>query len=247
MTSSLKIYFALILIVALLAPLQLYLPMGTLALNLEEQPLPASKPVMALASFGIVLLLYGGLGLLGMWLSRKLGFAELWDDRVSNRQRFLVPALVGIAVGATIVIGDAIFSQFHSFGPLPHPPFPTSIVASVAAAIGEEVLFRLFLISFWVWLISHVALKNRYQNHIFWIVAFLSALAFGVAHIPAISLVIGFKAMSDLPPVLVLEIILLSGVVALPCACYFRKFGFLAAVGIHFWADVVWHVIWGLF
>ena len=167
MTTSLKVYFALIVVVALLAPLQLYLPMGTLALDLEEQPLPASKPMMALASFGIVLLLYGGLGLLGMRLSRKLGFAELWDDGVSNRQRFLVPALVGIAVGTTLVIGDAIFSRFHSFGPLPHPPFPTSIVASVSAGIGEEVLFRLFFISFGVWLISQVVLKNRYQNHIF--------------------------------------------------------------------------------
>ena len=247
MSISLKVYLALIVVVAFLAPLQLYLPKGTLALDLEEQPLPASKPVMALASIGIVLLLHGGLGLLGMRLSRKLGFAEVWDDSVSNRQRFLVPGLVGIAVGTTLVIGDAIFSRFHSFGPLPHPPFPTSIVASVSAGIGEEVLFRLFFISFWVWLLSYVVLKNRYQNHIFWIVAFLSALAFGVAHIPAIALVMGFKAMSDIPPVLVIEIILLSGVVALPCAYYFREFGFLAAVGIHFWADVVWHVIWGLF
>jgi len=247
MTTSLKIYFTLILVVALLAPLQLYFPMGTLALDLDEQSLPASKPVMALASFGIVLVLYGSLGLLGIVLSRELGFAELWDDRVSNRQRFLVPAVVGIAAGATLVIGDAIFGQFHSFGPIPHPPFPTSIVASVSAGIGEEVLFRLFFISFWVWLLSYVVMKNRSQNHIFWIVAFLSALAFGFAHIPAIALVMGFKAMSDIPPVLVIEIILLSGVVALPCAYYFREFGFLAAVGIHFWADVVWHVIWGLF
>ena len=243
MTTSLKIYFTLILVVALLAPSQLYLPMGTLALDLEDQSLPASKPVMALASFGIVLVLYGSLGLLGIVLSRKLGFAELWDDRVSNRQRFLVPAVVGIAVGATLVIGDAIFSQFHSFGPIPHPPFPTSIVASVSAGIGEEVLFRLFFISFWVWLLSYVVLKNRYQYHVFWIVAFFSALAFGAAHIPAIALAMGFKNMADIPPVLIIEIILLSGVVAIPCAYYFREFGFLAAVGIHFWADVVWHVI----
>ena len=27
---------------------------------------------------------------------------------------------------------------------------------------------------------------------------------------------------------------------------YFRKYGFLAPVGIHFWADIVWHVLWGL-
>jgi hypothetical protein len=24
------------------------------------------------------------------------------------------------------------------------------------------------------------------------------------------------------------------------------KYGFLAAVGIHFWTDVIWHVIWGM-
>ncbi|GAH57810.1 unnamed protein product, partial [marine sediment metagenome] len=40
--------------------------------------------------------------------------------------------------------------------------------------------------------------------------------------------------------------ILLNGVVSLFAAYYFRKYGFLAAVGIHFWTDVVWHVVWGV-
>jgi hypothetical protein len=43
------------------------------------------------------------------------------------------------------------------------------------------------------------------------------------------------------------EIILLNGVISFFAACYFRKYGFLAAAGIHFWADVVWHVIFGAF
>jgi hypothetical protein len=42
------------------------------------------------------------------------------------------------------------------------------------------------------------------------------------------------------------EIILLNGIVSIFAAYYFRKFGFLAPVGIHFWTDVVWHVIWGV-
>ncbi len=30
-------------------------------------------------------------------------------------------------------------------------------------------------------------------------------------------------------------------------AYYFKKYGFFAPVGIHFWTDIVWHVLWGLF
>jgi hypothetical protein len=40
--------------------------------------------------------------------------------------------------------------------------------------------------------------------------------------------------------------ILLNGVVGLLAAWYFRKAGLLAAIGIHFWTDIVWHLVWGL-
>jgi len=39
---------------------------------------------------------------------------------------------------------------------------------------------------------------------------------------------------------------LLNGLMSIFAAYYFRKYGFLAPVGIHFWADIVWHVLWGL-
>ena len=208
--------------------------------------LPASKPVIALASAAIILVLYGGLGFLGLKLSQKLGFADLWDPKVSNKQRFLLPALIGICLGIFFIIADAIFSQFQALGPLPHPPFPTSLAASAAAGIGEELIFRLFFISFGVWLISYVLLKGKWQNQIFWIVAVLSALAFALGHLPSMMLLLDFKTVGEIPPALMSEIILLNGVLSLFAAYYFRKFGFLAAVGIHFWADVVWHVIWGV-
>lgn len=212
---------------------------------LPTQQLPASKPVIALVSAAIMLVLYGGLGFLGLKLSQKLGFADLWDPKVSHKQRFLLPALIGIGLGIFFILADAIFSQFQTLGPLPHPPFPTSLVASATAGIGEELIFRLFFISFGVWLISYVLLKRKWQNQTFWIVAVLSALAFALGHLPSTMLLLEFKTVSEIPPALISEIILLNGVLSLFAAYYFRKFGFLAAVGIHFWADVVWHVIWG--
>jgi hypothetical protein len=55
----------------------------------------------------------------------------------------------------------------------------------------------------------------------------------------------GLKTVNDVPLALMGEIILLNGVLSIITAYYFRKYGFLSAVCVHFWADVVWHVIWG--
>jgi hypothetical protein len=240
---SIKIYFSLIIVLTAMAALNIFLPQGEL---LADQHLPASRWLMALATGGIYLFIYGGLGLIGLKLARKLGFAELWDPAISNRQRFLIPALIGAGLGIFFILIDTVFSAWHNLGPLPHPPFPTSIVASIAAGIGEEIIFRLFFISFWVWLVSAVVLKGRWQPQIFWSVAILSALAFAFAHLPSVMIVMGFDSIQAIPPLLIVELVLLNGLLSLFAAHYFRVYGFLAAVGIHFWADVVWHVIWGL-
>ena len=243
---SIKIYIGLIIALAILAAIGVFLPQGPFLPTLPEQELPASKPVLALVNAVIMLVLYGGLGFLGLKLSQKLGFTDLWDSKISNKQRFLIPALVGIAIGVFFILVDVILSQFHTLGSFPHPPFPTSLVTSAAAAIGEELIFRLFFISFWVWLISYVILKKRWQNQIFWIIAIFSALAFALGHIPSVMILFGLNTVNEIPLAIMSEIILLNGVLSLFAAYYFRKFGFLAAVGIHFWADVVWHVVWGV-
>ena len=237
---SLKIYIVLIITLAILAAGNVFLPQA-----LPEQQLPASKPMLALINAAIMLVLYGGLGLLGLKLAQRLGFSELWDERVSNAQRFVIPALIGVCLGLFFILFDAILSQFNKVGPLPHPPFPTSLVASATAGIGEELLFRLFLLSFLVWLVSHVILKGRWQNQIFWIAAIISALIFALGHLPALMVLFGLSAIAEIPAALMSEIILLNGLVSLFAAYYLRKYGFLAPVGIHFWTDIVWHGVWG--
>ncbi len=242
-----RLYLALIVLLAGLAAANLFLPQGDFVSTAPMQELPAAKPVMALAVAGIILVFYGGLGWLGLLLARKLGFPDLWEPGISNRQRFLFPALAGAAIGLFFILADTLFSRFGSWGPLPHPPFPTSLVASATAGIGEEILFRLFFISFWVWLISAVLLKGRWQTPIFWFVAVWAALAFAAGHLPALMFLLGLQQITAIPRLLLGEILLLNGLVSLLAAFYFRKYGFLAAVGLHFWTDIVWHVIWGLF
>ena len=241
-STSVKIYIGLIVTLAILAAINVFLPQGS---TVPAQEFPVSKPVFAFVVASIMLLGYGGLGLLGMMFSHKLGFADLWCTTISVKQRLLIPTFIGAALGVFFILADAILSKFHTLGTIPHPPFPTSIVASASAGIGEEVIFRLFFISFWVWLISNVILKRKWQNQIFWIVAFGSAFAFAFAHVPSLMFLFGLKTIGDIPLALMSEIILLNGVLSIVAAYYFKTYGFLSAVCIHFAADVVWHVIWG--
>ena len=240
---SQKTYFLLVLLLAVISSTNIFLPQGGL---LDIHELPASKPIIALAAFFIVGIIYGGLGLLGLHLSIKLGFSSIWSDSVTNNQRFVQPALIGTGIGIFFIISDIVISNFNTVGHLPHPPFPTSLTASIAAGIGEEIVFRLFFISFWLWLISALLLKGKGKNTIFWIVTTFSAVAFSLGHLPSIMFSFNYSTFAQIPAMLLFEIILLNGVLSFFTAHYFRKYGFLAAVGIHFWTDIVWHVFYGL-
>jgi hypothetical protein len=243
MKTSYKIYIILIMLLSILAAVSVFIPQGEL---FPTQELPASKPVLAIVNFFIMVFIYGGLGWLGVTLSEKIGFAHIWDESISIQNRFIQPFTIGVGLGISFILMDLIFSKYHSLGALPHPPFPLSLVASMTAAIGEEIITRLFFISFWVWLISDLLLKKRKQNMVFWIVSIFSAILFTIMHIPSIFVVYGLQSINEIPPILLMELFLMNGSLALLAAYHFREYGFLAAVGIHFWADVVWHVIFGL-
>ncbi len=242
-TNSVRTFVILIVVYALLAVASIFLPQGTAPVPAAESPI--SLPVLALVNGLLVLLAYGGLGLIGLFLARKLGLPEIWDSGVNNRQRFLMPGLVGAGIGILIIAADLVFAPINGVGRLPHPPFPTSIVASLAAGIGEETIFRLFFISFWTWLVSNVIMRGRFQTAVYWVISVFSAIAFAMSHIPSLMYLQGWTTMSQVPPMLIVELLLLNGTISVFAAYYFKKSGFLAPVGVHLWADVVWHVLWG--
>jgi len=246
MSTSMRIFLLLAILMGLLSAVSMLLPQGNSIPAVSAQNLPASMPVMMLTIFAIVLVAYGGLGFLGLKLSQKLGIPNLLCPEVSNRQRFGIPALVGGVIGLFLILMDFIFANFFSVGRLPHPPFPTSLVASLSAGIGEEIIFRLFFISFWTWLISYVLLRRKYFLPVYWVISTISALVFSASHFPGLMALQQATGVGQFSPALILEIFLLNGVLSLAAAYYFKKSGYLAAAAVHFWADVVWHVVWGL-
>src|SRR5262245_23164099 len=97
------------------------------------------------------------MGLSGIWLAQRTGFPSFCDRRISNRPRFVLPAIAGMIYGAIEVLRD-----------LPSPSaninlrFPYSLPFYTYGAIFLETMLRLFLIPLVVWLISNVVGRGRW-------------------------------------------------------------------------------------
>ncbi len=161
----------------------------------------------------------------------------------SDRRGLLLhPLLIGVGVGLALVVGDHVFVALGAPS-LPHPEFPGSLVASASAAIGEEVLFRLFVMSFWAFLLTLLLKRWGASTAALWIANVLAALAFAAGHLPAAMMLTDVATPDQVPPLLLVEMFLLNGLLGLAAGARFMKDGLVAAIGVHFWADIVWHVL----
>ena len=213
-------------------------------------PMPdmgVSNTVLGLANAGIVLVVYGAVGLIGYWFARRLDLPGIFREDGNWTGWFVIPLLLGLVCGVLLVIGDLLFAPINEFGHFPHPAFPSSILASISAAIGEEIMFRGFVFGLWGLILSWLLRRFNGRTLALWIANLMAALAFGAGHLGTLFLLTGASSIAELNPVLLFEVFLLNGIVGLVAGERYMKDGLLAAAGVHFWTDVVFHVFWGLF
>ena len=212
-------------------------------------PMPkmgVSNAVLGLANAGIVLFLYGILGWIGIWFARKLGLPGVFSEDGNWRRWFWIPLLLGLACGLILIIGDILFAPINGFGRLVHPTFPVSIFASLSAGIGEEIMFRGFVFGLWALLLNWLLKRFNGRTAALWIANVIAVLAFGAGHLGTIMVLTGASSPAELSPVLLAETFLLNGVIGLVAGERYMKDGLVAAAGVHFWNDVLFHVLWGL-
>lgn len=212
-------------------------------------PMPnmgVSNLVLGLANAGIVLVIYGILGLAGYWFARKLGLPGIFSEHGDWRRWFFIPLLLGLACGLIFIIGDVLFAPINNYGRFVHPQFPVSIFASISAGIGEEMAFRGFVFGLWGLLLNWLLKRFKGRTFALWIANVIAALAFGAGHLGTIMFLTHASSLADLSPVLLVEAFLLNGILGLIAGWRYMKDGLVAAAGVHFWNDVVFHVIWGL-
>ena len=213
-------------------------------------PMPdmgVSNAVLGLANAGIVLVIYGILGWAGFWFARKLGLPGIFTEDSNWIGWFLIPLLLGLGCGVIFIIGDILFAPVNGYGRFVHPVFPVSIFASLSAGIGEEILFRGFVFGLWGLLLNWLLKRFNGRSIALWIANVIAALAFGAGHLGTIMFLTHASSFADLSPVLLIETFLLNGILGLIAGWRYMKDGLVAAAGVHFWNDVVFHVLWGLF
>src|SRR5215470_9635049 len=124
----------------------------------DQRTLPLPLPLFCVALAIQFLLVYGLFALAGLRLARARDrepaplLSAVWTKKRPNR--FSLPA--GLAFGTGILCGLALVGAIalikrvlpQSLPPLLHPSsFCGALLASATASFGEEILFRLFLLS----------------------------------------------------------------------------------------------------
>ena len=191
---------------------------------------------------------FAALGLVGVVLAERTGFPAAWDARVSNRQRLLIPTLVGLGIGALAVVIDLLTGGTEATARAMGQPsfnidFPGSLLAYSAGGILVDVQYRLFTVPFLLWLISSVLLRGRGQARTFWAVAAISTLIEPL--LQGVGLfVVGAGAIT---------LGMLAGymVTALSLnftqVLFYRRYGLVASVLVRQVYYVIWHIVYGNF
>lgn len=173
------------------------------ALPPDAQKLPLPVPAFCIILAIQLIAVYGLLGFCGLRLARFRGLnpapqlTSLWtmQPRHDGSRPLAIAFAAGLSCGL-LLVGVVAAIQYFLPGTLPatlHPPgIVAALVASTAGSLGEEILFRLFLLS----LLLRYLPEGRAGTSI---AVGLSALAFGAAHAPAFIFLFG--GLQEFPPV----------------------------------------------
>jgi len=199
-------------------------------------------------------ILYGVLGLFGLRLAKEVKLPRLFPPRYIHYRFILEPLFWGGLLGVIYVLLDITLAPVHGMGNIPHPGLAASLVLAVAAAIGKELMYRLFLIPFLIYIMLKIwrkiggrglTRKRELKNKLFWPAALLSSVIFAGGYLyPDISILFS-GSIFTLSGLLIIKTLIVNFILGLLAAWQFKQYGFLSAVVLHLGFLVSWNVIWG--
>jgi membrane protease YdiL (CAAX protease family) len=181
----------------------------------------------------------------GLYLAKKVGFKlPVLEGQLPLKH---LRSVLGISVALGIIAGILIVLFSFLFLPLSvsllekeiSVPWWQSLLASFYGGIGEEIFFRLFLMTLLTWIFTKI---NKRQDNIpaktdIWLAIIISALLFGLGHLPITG------ALTEITYSVVLRAIILNGIGSLIFSWLYWKKGLESAMIAHFSGDIVLHVI----
>ena len=191
------------------------------------------------ATYGIVL----GAG--GILFAKKVG---LWkDERSISAFPLIASIFISIICGFAIILPDMLFFGHYSEAIMnsyaTNPTIPYILATVTYAAIIEEVMIRLFLMSLIAFILSKV-FENKTDKptvRILVISNVIAALVFAAGHLPTTFMILGNS------PIIIARCFLLNGGLGLLFGRLYRKYGLRYAMIAHGGCHIVSKLIWVLF
>jgi membrane protease YdiL (CAAX protease family) len=204
---------------------------------------------LALLAFIQYAVMFGILAFLGLWISKKIGLepTPVLSGKTRLREHLTISVVSGIAAGVAIVLLNILLNFLFVFpdtGPgSGNPGAFVGFLASFYGGIAEEVLLRLFFVSFLCLLIIGAmklpgyAKSWKHTDTIVWVSVVIAAIVFGLAHLPATAVIMAIT------PAVILRAVLLNGIGGVVFGWLFFRKGLEFAMISHFSLDIILHVI----
>ncbi len=225
--------------------------------TLDAIDLPIPLPVLITLQIVQGAILFAIVIFAGMFFASRVGLGTpILDsvtrgESVSGKVRAILPISIGLGViAALLIIGIDLLLQpalLRELGDAAnvlesqaiHPAAWKGFLASFYGGIAEEILLRLLVMSFFVWLGRLVSKtqEGKPTSTVFWVANILAAVLFGLGHLPATA------TFLPLTPLVITRAILLNGIGGLIFGWLYWKRGLETAMVSHFSADIVLHVL----
>lgn len=206
---------------------------------------PVNPRLVWFSAIGEALLFIAPAAAVGVWLGKQVDLGpRLWRALVAKtprnwstvRPHFLSGLMVGFALGVAGSVQNRLPSGVLGAG-LDNPSTFEYILRCLSAAITEEIIFRLGLVTLFVWIIQTVVKKPALRVPYLWIGSLLSALLFAGGHLPNL-MTFGSPSMG-----LVIAIAMFSTTAGLIMGWLYIKYGLISAMIAHFVGDAVVYVL----
>lgn len=240
--------FLILLVASIIASL-LVLPY---ALALSPALASVFTPVVLIAQLIQSIILFAIAILVGLILYKRVGFKmpilEGWLEgkEVGNYLKSILGISVGLGVlaGILIILVSFLFTSASSIlqGAELTVPVWKGLLASFYGGIGEEILFRLFVMTVIVWIFYKIKKtpEGKPTTIGIWLAIVITAILFGVGHLPITG------SITAITPLVIARAIVLNGIGAIIFGWLYWKKGLESAMISHFSADIVLHVLFPL-
>jgi len=194
--------------------------LGVIA-TLLSFPYPPKLLALLAAEIIVILLIWAGL-----WFGARVQLGS----SIPSLRRAVIALVIGVASGGLVLILLPLAGlQSRILKEAAIPLWQWLIIAFDSATL-EEIIFRLFIVSFVVWLIARFLKRDT----AIWIALVISALLFGAAHL---------NRWIHSGPTVIVAVIIVNGLIAIILGLLYVKWGIEAAMLGHFAGDVMLHII----